>query len=72
MTHTSTVAEEAAPDTAPSAKPAEAAQAQTDETSEEITFAEVMQGMTDHQLVQVGLIAMALLHQRAENVTQDE
>jgi hypothetical protein len=31
-----------------------------------------MQGMTDHQLVQVGLIALALLHQRADKVTQDE
>lgn len=53
-------------------QPAEAGQAQKDETSEEITFAEVMQGMTDYQLIQVGLIAMALLHQRAEEVIQDE
>lgn len=45
---------------------ADSAQAQSGQTSEEVTFAEIMETMTDHQLVQIGLIAMALLNQRAD------
>lgn len=66
MKPTSTVAEEAAQDTAPSEMSADSAQAQSGQTSEEVTFAEIMETMTDHQLVQIGLIAMALLNQRAD------
>ena len=63
---TSNVVEEERQDSAPSETSAKTDQPETETPKEEApNLAEIMQGMSDYELVQVGLCVMALLHQRA-------
>ena len=69
---TSNVAEEAKQDSAPSEASAKTDQPETETTEEAPNLAEIMQNMSDYELVQVGLCVMALLHQRATADEADE
>lgn len=69
---TSNVDEEAKQDSAPSNPSAKTDQPETETSEEPLNLAEVMQGMNDFELVQVGLCVMALLHKRATEDEPDE
>ena len=59
-TPTSSVEETENPDTAPSKESAETTQQEKTPPN----LAELMEGMSDFELVSVGLVAMAILHKR--------
>ena len=64
--HTSNVAEVESADSAPS----ETSASQTPSDEESLT--EAMLRMTDYELVQVALVALAVLHNRAETAEKPE
>ena len=71
--HISNVGEEESPVTAPSEKSAKQTQPEMNEAKEDkVLLVEEMAKLSDFDLVKLALAALAILHQRAADVTEVE